>query len=284
MQPDPSPPSRTLNLLGMIHVPSCVLMGFAVVLGEAIASPVIPAQAASSGFMTGFLLLGAHMVLDDLDRKNDPDNPPTRIRSVGGVKRNEAFSLAIVLASFGLLFAASLGLSTLLIGLLSAVVIFVHYAKTMKTPLLDYAFVGANTAILFIFAGFAVGSLTQMLAIFTVMAFLSSMGREAMKNLAQSPKDSSMRAESVTSSNRYGDTGKQSALLFAATVVLSAVPPILRLVSINYLPLIIICDVGFLLTAYSMMTSPTPRNAKRNENYVLVWLSFGLFAFVIGTI
>jgi len=56
------------------------------------------------------------------------------------------------------------------------------------------------------------------------------------------------------------------------------------LVSINYLPLIVICDVGFLMTAYSMLTSPTPRNAKRNSKYVPVWLSFGLFAFVIGTI
>jgi len=200
------------------------------------------------------------------------------------VKRNEAFSFAIVLASFGLLFAAYLGLSTLLIALLSAVVIFVHHAKARNTYLLGNAFVGANTAITFIYAGFAVGSLTRMLAIFVVMAFLSSMGREAMKNLAQSLKDSPIRAESIAASNRYVEAGKQSALLFVATVMLSIVPLVLRLVSINYIPLIVICDVGFLLTAYSMMTSPTLRNAKRNENYVLVWLSFGLFAFVIGTI
>jgi 4-hydroxybenzoate polyprenyltransferase len=284
LQPDVSLTSRALNLLGMMHLPSCLLMGFAVVLGEAIASPIIPAQAAFSGFMTGFLLLGTHMVLDDLDREINSDNQPTRIRPVGVVKRNEGFSFAIVLASFGLLFAAYLGLSTLLIALLSAVVIFVHHAKTRKPDVLGNAFVGANTAIIFIYAGFAVGSLTRMLAIFVAMAFLSSMGREAMKNLAQSLKDSSVRAVSVTASNRYTEAGKQSALLFVATVMLSVVPLVLRLVSINYIPLIAICDVGFLLTAYSMMTSPTPRNAKRNENYVLVWLSFGLFAFVIGTI
>jgi 4-hydroxybenzoate polyprenyltransferase len=273
-----------MNLLGMMHLPTCLLMGFAVVLGEAIASPIIPAQAATSGFMTGFLLLAAHMVLDDLNPKTGSGNQPTKITPVRAVKRHEAVSFAILLASFGLLFAASLGPLTLLIALVSAVVIFVHHAKSGKTHLLGNAFVGANTAITFIFAGFAVGGLTRMLTIFVVMTFLSSMGREAIKDLAQSSDDASMSTESVAGSNRHGEVGKQSALLFLATVVLSMVPPVLRLVSINYLPLIVICDVGFLMTAYSMLTSPTPRNAKRNANYVPVWLSFGLFAFVIGTI
>jgi hypothetical protein len=39
-------------------------MGVAVVLGEAVASQTIPANAAFCGFMAGFLLLGACMILD----------------------------------------------------------------------------------------------------------------------------------------------------------------------------------------------------------------------------
>jgi len=259
-------------------------MGFAVILGEAIASPTIPAQAALCGFMTGFLLLGAHMVLDEFDRGIDSGDQPTTVKLAGGVKRTQALSFAIMLASLGLLFAAYLGLSTLLIALLSTAIIFLRDTKMRNRYFLGNAFVGANTAITFIFAGFAVGSINGMLTIFVAMAFLSSMGREAMKDLARTLKDLSGNVRSVVPSNRYADAGKQTALLFLATVILSVVPLVLHLVSVNYLPLIVICDVGFLLTAYSMLTSPTPRNAKRNETYVIVWLSFGLFAFVIGTI
>ena len=283
MQSDSPAASGNRSLLGMMHLRSCLLMGFAVVLGEAIASQIIPAQAAFGGFMTGFLLFGAYMVLDDLGRKIDSDNQRSKITLVGDVKRNEALSFALVLASVGLLFAAYLGPSTLLIALLSVVVIFVHHAKARKNYLLGNTFVGANTAITFIYAGFAVGSLTRMLAIFVMMAFLSSMGREAIKILAQ-PLKHSVNPQSDEAINRSAEAGGQSAVLFVATVVLSIVPPVLGLVSINYFPLIVICDVGFLLTAYSMVTSPTSRNAKRNMNYVPVWLSFGLFAFVIGTI
>jgi 4-hydroxybenzoate polyprenyltransferase len=77
---------------------------------------------------------------------------------------------------------------------------------------------------------------------------------------------------------------KYGAFLFVAAVALSGLPLILGIVSYFYIPLVAICDIGFLLTAYSLVTNSSPRNAKRNKNYVLVWMTFGLLAFLIGTI
>jgi geranylgeranylglycerol-phosphate geranylgeranyltransferase len=267
LQANSIPRSRPRSLLAMMHVPSCVIMGFAVVLAEAVASPIVTAQAASWGFMTGFLLVGAYMVLNDNDQAT---STPTRA----------ALSFAIVLASFGLLSAAYLGLSALMVALVSTLIVMAYHVRVKKHRLLGNVFVGSNMAITFIFAGFAVGSVTSALAIFALMAFFVSTGRETAKALS----DSSSGTKSEAMSVGIAETGKQTALLFFAAVVLSILPLILGLVSNYYIPLVVICDIGFLLTAYSMITSPTPRNAKRNEKYVLLWLSFGLLAFVMGTI
>jgi geranylgeranylglycerol-phosphate geranylgeranyltransferase len=275
LQPNLVPSGRRANLLTMMHLPSCVMMGFAVVLGEVVASRLVTAQAALWGFMTGFLLMGAYMVLSDSDQASSTSNqassaPPT----------HAALPFAIVLASLGLLSATYLGLSALIVALASTLIMMTYYARVKEHRLLGNLFIGANTAITFIFAGFAVGNLTWPLAIFALMAFFVSMGRETAKGLIDSFSGVQSRAVSVG----IAEAGKQAALLFLAAVVLSIMPLVLGLVSSYYVPLVLICDIGFLLTAYSMITSPTPRNAKRNEKYVLLWLSFGLLAFVMGTI
>lgn len=255
------------------------MMGFGIILGEAVASQVIPAIAATCGFMTGFLLLGANMVLNQFDPKTG--SRPNGILPTGAVKPNEALSFAIILASFGLLFAAYLGHWTLLIALLNVTILVAYHAKLKRLGLMGDAFAGANIALLFIYAGYAVGNPTWPLAIFAIMAFLTTMGREIMKNVAMTPVD---RPEREPVSEDPTRAGKNSAIFFLAAVTLSSLPLVLGLVSSYYVPLAVICDVGLLMTAFSMVTSPTQRNAKRNENYVLLWMGFGLLAFVIGAI
>jgi 4-hydroxybenzoate polyprenyltransferase len=41
------------------------MIGFAVIVGELIASATVPVKAAFNGFMAGFFLLAASMVLND---------------------------------------------------------------------------------------------------------------------------------------------------------------------------------------------------------------------------
>jgi len=33
-----------------------------------------------------------------------------------------------------------------------------------------------------------------------------------------------------------------------------------------------------------MLTNSSPKNAKRNKKYVLLWMTFGMLAFLIGAI
>lgn len=285
MQPYSSPVQRFVRLFSMMRLPNCVMIGFAVIVGELIASTTVPARAAFYGFMTGFLLLAASMIVNDyFDREIDAINEPQRPLPSGVVKPSEALSFAVILVSLGLLFAANSGIATLLIALASIAVMISYNARIKKFGLLGNAFVSANVAIPFIYGGFAVGSPTFSLGIFALLAFLSSMGREIVKGIVDVAGDAAKGVRSVASTKGTENAAKYSAGIFIAAVALSALPLLLGLVSYYYVPLVAICDIGFLLTTYSLLTNPEPKNAKRNKNFVLVWMTFGLLAFVIGTI
>jgi 4-hydroxybenzoate polyprenyltransferase len=283
LQPYQSPIVRARVILTAMRIPRCVLMGVAVVLGEAVASQTIPANAAFCGFMAGFLLLGACMILDfnqtiSIDSISNGTLPANVVRS------NEALSFATVLASFGLLSAASLGPWALVTAVLSVMMIFAYHGVAKKHDLHGIVFVGGFMAAMFIFAGFAVGGPTWPLATFAMIAFFASMGRAIMKNLAQAKVRAPSEAESEAANMRRDQAGKQSAASFLAAVAISILPPLRGIVSSYFIPLAVVCDVGFFLTAYSLWMSPTPHTIKRNVNYVLLWMGFGLLAFVIGTI
>jgi len=287
VQPYNSPLKKTLGLLRMMRLPNCVMIGFAVIVGEALASQAVTARAAFYGFMTGFLLLAASMILNDyFDREIDKINEPKRPLPAGIVKPAEAISFAIIVVSMGMFFAANLGAWALLIAVASIVIMILYNARVKKLGLAGNALVSINVAIPFIFGGFAVGSPTWSLGIFTLLAFLSSLGREILKGIVDVAGDSARGVKTVAATKGNMSAAKQGAALFLGAVVLSVLPLALGLVSkpLYYIPVVVICDVGFLLTAYSIKTDPSPRNAKRSKNFVLVWMTFGLLAFVFGAI
>lgn len=270
----------------MMRLPNCIMIGFAVIASETIAlRMVLPgAEVASYGFLAGFFLLAASMVLNDyFDREIDAINQPGKPLPSGTIKPSEALSFAIILGSLGLLFAADTGPWTLLIAIISVALMISYNMRLKKLGAAGNAIVSANMAIPFIYGGFAVASLTWTLVIFATLAFLSGMGREIMKGIVDVQGDSAKGVKSVAVNRGSAVAGKQSAILFIIAVVLSSLPILLRLVSNYYIPLVAICDIGFVLTAYSIKSNPTPKIAKRNKNYILVWMTFGLLAFVFGT-
>jgi geranylgeranylglycerol-phosphate geranylgeranyltransferase len=260
------------------------MIGFAVIVGEFISSTVVPARAAFYGFLAGFLLLAASMILNDyFDREIDAINEPTRPLPSGIVKTPQALSFALILGSLGLLSAATTGPATLIVAILSLLIMISYNAKIKKTGLLGNVFVSMNVAIPLIYGGFAVAKPTWTLGIFAVLAFLASVGREIVKGIGDVPGDTSRGVKSIAATKGNSIAAKYGAAFFLFAVALSVLPVLLGLVTYFYIPLVVICDVGFLLTAYSILSNPTPRSAKRNKKYVLLWMTFGLMAFLMGT-
>lgn len=262
------------------------MMGSAVIVGEVMASSIVPAHAAFYGFLAGFFLLGSSMVLNDyFDREIDAFNEPNRPLPSGRIEPSEALFFAVVLASIGFITSASTGTSTLIVAILSMLITVAYNSKFKMTGLLGNVMVSANVAVPFIYGGFAVASTSMFpLTIFSLLAFLSSLGREVVKGIVDVVGDKAKGVRSVAVTKGSEFAAKQSALLFLAAVALSTLPLALKIVSSYYVPLVAICDIGFLLTSYSIWMNPTSLNARRNKKYVLVWMIFGLLAFVIGTV
>jgi geranylgeranylglycerol-phosphate geranylgeranyltransferase len=261
------------------------MIGFAVVVGELMASNIVPVKSAFYGFMAGFLLLAASMVLNDyFDREIDKINEPERPLPAGLIKPAQALSFSLILAAFGFWFAGNSGAWPLVIALMSVIVMISYNSKLKKTGLLGNALVSTNVAIPFIYGGFVVGSPTWSLGIFSLLAFLSSMGREIVKGIVDVSGDAAKGIRSLAATKGNAKAAKYGATLFVAAVALSGLPLVLQIVSEYYIPLVAVCDIGFLLTAYSLIVNSSPRNAKRSKKYVLVWMIFGLLAFLLGTI
>ncbi len=276
------------GLISLMRLPNCIMIGFSVIVGEIIATaPFFSGQPALYGFLTGFLLLAASMVLNDYsDSGVDAINEPERPIPSGNVKPPQAMSFAIVLCALGFLSAAQTGLLTLTVAAFSMVVAVAYNFKFKKTGLPGNALVSANVALPFIYGGLVVGRPTWALLIFATLAFISSMGREVVKGIVDVTGDAAKGIQSVAVKMGNAYAAKQGAALFLTAVALSAVPIAVGVVSntFYYLPLVIISDIGFALTSYSIVTNPSSRNAKRNKKYTLLWMLFGLLAFVFGAL
>lgn len=107
-----------------------------------------------------------------------------------------------------------------------------------------------------------------------------------MKGIVDVTGDAAKGIQSVAVKKGNAHAAKQGAALFLTAVALSAVPIAVGVVSntFYFLPLVIISDIGFALTSYSIVTNPSARNAKRNKKYTLLWMLFGLLAFVFGAL
>jgi len=277
--------TRARALVSMMRLPNCIMMGFAVIVGEVIASQLVPADAAFFGFLTGFMLLGAAMILNDyFDREIDAINEPGRPIPSNLIGPSQALSFAVALVSIGLLSAVATGILTTVVAIFSMVLTIAYNSRFKKEGIVGNSMVSANVAIPFVYGGFVVGNASWPLLVFSLLAFLSSLGREIVKGIVDVAGDKVKGVRSIAVVKGNECAAKQGALFFLIAVVLSVLPVALRMVSLYYVPLVIICDIGFLLTSYSIVTNPTQRNAKRNKKYVLVWMTFGLLAFVVGTV
>jgi len=276
---------RARALVSMLRLPNCLMMGFAVIVGEVIASQVVPADAAFFGFLTGFVLLGAAMVLNDyFDREIDSINEPSRPLPSHLIKPSQALAFAVVLISLGFFCAVITGVLTTVVAIFSMILTVAYNARFKKKGLVGNGMVSANVAIPFLYGGLAVGNTSLPLLIFSLLAFLSNLGREIVKGIVDVAGDKMRGVHSIAVVKGNSYAAKQGAAFFIIAVALSALPIVLRIVSLYYVPLVIICDIGFVLTSYSIIVDPTQSNAKRNKKYVLIWMTFGLLAFVVGTV
>jgi geranylgeranylglycerol-phosphate geranylgeranyltransferase len=163
-----------------------------------------------------------------------------------------------------------------------AVILMLYYNRFGKrTGLLGNAVVSTTMAVPFIFGG-AIGGIDSILWLFAMLAFLSGMGREIVKGMADVVGDRERGVNTLAVSKGLDVAAKVGALFFVLAVLLSAAPLILKLVAWIYAPIILACDLGFLYTSNSILRDPSSNNAMKSKKLALVWMLLGLLGFLAG--
>jgi len=277
--------STRLNAyLTLIRPPNTIMIGLAVIVGEAIALGKLPgALEAIFGFLTASLMMAGTMVANDVyDVEIDRVNSPQRPLPSGAVKTNTAIVVAVVLSAAAIGFSALLGLWTLLTALLALALMVYYNTRGKKTGLIGNAVVSFNVALPFFYGGLAVNSIRPLLFIFSVVAFLANFGREVAKGIIDVKGDSLRQVRTLAVVRGSRVAALASAGLFAAAVLLSFLPPFLEKISWLYFPPVIVTDVGFLYSSYRLVSDQSPENVRSVKSQILVWMLLGLVGFLLG--
>jgi len=282
--------------LRLMRPVNCLMVGFAVIVGAAIASSNVSNISWTNliyGFTTGFMLTAASMVINDYyDRKIDAVNEPNRPIPSGIIKPKEALVFALILTSIGFKAAYLTNPANFLCfitAIISWVVSVTYVTVGKRTGLLGNFLVSFCVAIPFLYGSFAVtnGIILNVL-IFASMAFafLSNTGREITKGIVDVKGDKMQNVKTLAV--RFGEkTASVAAVLFyLSAVLLSPLPLLLNppLVSLWFVPLVAVTDLGLVTSSFMLLKDHSRKNARRVKKIVLLWFVTGLLAFVTGAL
>jgi len=268
---------------------NCIMMGFAVIVGVVLVRGYGGAVLGMNlvyGFVTGFTLTAASMAINDYyDRQIDAVNERHRPIPSGLIKPEAALVFALGLTVVGFA-AAYFSNAFCFVTAIVAWGVFVLYTTVGKRSGLPGNFlVSLCVTIPFIYGSVAVTQTAELnVLLFASMAFLSNTGREITKGIVDVAGDGAHGVKTLAV--RFGErTAAVAAMSFCvAAVVLSPLPWLLNLVSLWFIPPVVITDVGLLVSSVILLRNHSRENARKVKKIMLLWFMFGLLAFVLGTV
>ena len=221
-----------------------------------------------------FFTAGGNILNDYMDRETDEINHPDRPIPSGEVSLKKALMFSEVMFSVGIILSFLLPLYLPQIIVISAVTLLVAYElRFKKEGFTGNLIISGLTGMLFIFGGSIYGELFLPI-ILGILAFLSTVGREIMKDIQDLKGD----LDRNTFPMKVGpESAKRTALLFVVfAVALSPFPYIFGLLPIFYLGIVIIADIIFI---YSLLLL---KSAERTQKFIKLAMIVALVAFLVG--
>jgi geranylgeranylglycerol-phosphate geranylgeranyltransferase len=287
--------SKPGGYLRLMRPVNCLMMGIAVIVGAALANQDFADVSFSNlvyGFVTGFTLAAASMSINDYyDREIDAVNEPDRPIPSGLIKPEEALVFASVLTAIGFIAAFLINTANpicsvcFLTALTSWVISVAYVTAGKRTGLLGNFLVSICVAVPFVYGSIAVTNTVELnVLLFASMAFLSNTGREITKGIVDVQGDKIRNVQTLAV--HYGErTAAVAATLFYfSAVLLSPLPWFLDLVSIWFLPLVLVTDFGLAASSFMLLNDYSRENARRVKQQVLACFLVGLIAFVVGNL
>ncbi|MEM3062257.1 MAG: UbiA family prenyltransferase [Nitrososphaerota archaeon] len=237
------------------------------------------------GGLTAYSLNSSSMVLNDyFDREIDSINAPNKPLPSKIISEKEAILFSFILTIIGLFSSLMISYICLIIAIFFYIASFLYNWKLKKTGLIGNMIVSLCVAAPFLYGGLISDSeITLRIALFSITAFIANTGREIIKGIADVEGDAIKDIKSIARLFGNKIAAKIGALFFIIAVLLSFIPLIYNLVyPLSYIPLVIITDVGFILSSYKIIKISTKENALKIKKNVLIWMLTALLAFLVG--
>ncbi len=259
-----------------------IMYGIAVVIGIII-SGCPNLKIALLGFLTALFCQASSFSLNDyLDYEVDLankrfDRPLVR----GDLKREHALYLALILSPFGFLFAYLISLKAFLFVLGITILGYIYDIKLKETGLIGNFYIAFTMSAPFLFGGIISCGINVQIAVLSLLAFLSGLGREIMKGIEDVVGDSLRNVKSVARVKGVDFAYKLSAFLILTAVLLSPLPIIHYKLDPFYIIPVAIADTLFILTVLKLLRH---ENVGRLRKTTLFAMLFGLLGFLLGAI
>lgn len=278
---------RLGGFLRILRPVNSIMMGIGILVGVAMAGGFNSGSIIGSlalAFVTGFTLTGSAMIINDYyDRDIDAVNEPGRPIPSGEVKPDEAVIYSLMLSGLGLAAAYLTSLPSLAIAVFSWLMMMVYSAWGKRTGFLGNLMVSTCIGLPFIYGGVMVGNVSTSL-LFSALAFLSNTGREVTKGIVDTEGDSTRGVKTIAVVYGVEKASYLAAVFYLVAAVASTLPLLLNLVTLWYVPFVLVTDAGLIYGAITLLRDHSRETSRRVKNQVLYWMLFGLLAFAAGTL
>ena len=277
--------ARIEGLLRLMRPLNCIVMSLAVLVGASLTGlGNLQWINLLFGAITAFTLTGAAMAVNDYyDFDIDKINEPNRPIPSGQVSLKASLVTTAVLTLIGLSSAFIISLFCLLFATVAWIIMVTYTTIGKRAGFPGNLLVSACVAAPFLFGSIvATNTITINILLFASMAFLSNTGREIAKGIVDIEGDSQHKIKTLAVVFGRKKAALAAAIFFISAVCLSTTPLILNIVSIWFIPSVLVTDVGLLWCSVSLLKNPERENSRKIKKTVLFLFIFGLLAFIFG--
>ena len=274
-----------IALLSLIRPINSFMIGLAVVVGIAIGSPdMLFSRLTIYGFITGFSISSYSMIINDIyDIEIDKVNQPERPLAKQIISINSALSLSLILLLIGLTSSLLISYYNIIITAIFSILSWFYNIWGKKQGIIGNSIVASSMSIPFIFGGVITGNITLLVWSISLIAFLSGMGREIIKTIADIKGDKIKGIKSVSI-----QFGSRNAMLIACgfiiiSILISFIPIYLNLIQIYYIPLLIFTDLILLYSIFVLSKNYSKSESLKVKKYILYAMLFGLITFLMNS-
>ena len=274
-----------IALLSLIRPINSFMIGLAVVVGIAIGSPdMLFSRLTIYGFITGFSISSYSMIINDIyDIEIDKVNQPERPLAKQIISINSALSLSLILLLIGLTSSLLISYYNIIITAIFSILSWFYNIWGKKQGIIGNSIVASSMSIPFIFGGVITGNISLLVWSISLIAFLSGMGREIIKTIADIKGDKIKGIKSVSI-----QFGSRNAMLIACgfiiiSILISFIPVYLNLIQIYYIPLLILTDLILLYSIFVLSKDYSKSESLKVKKYILYAMLFGLITFLMNS-